>query len=318
LAALLVAAVVVSQSGAQGSTVWWVALLQKRVGGNLDWSRLPAHGQPTLWHEEPKSAKASDGWGRLPEQHKARIRHLVPAKKKHHTTLQHELPAVYHLPSQPGVYSKVSEADRHAAEKLARNLHSYHSQAMGSKKGHLAQRVERRKSVAHLRKEEKSLPAGFHILKPGQKLPKGARIVKAALIAGYHVLKPAGMKLPQITQIVAHPPQLATRRGAMRRSRMNVPRVGMANHMLDEEAAEGVEDEGSCDCEEGDEDCECPEEMPRVVNITVVEPTADERMQIAFATHRASRVERIKARELKNQVQALCLVCPSHYNHVCG
>jgi len=234
------------------------------VGGNSGWSRLPGHGQPTLWHEEPKAAKVGsrDGWGRLPEQHKARIRHSVPAKKKHHTTLEHQLPAVYHLPSQPGVHAKVSQANRLAAEKLARNLHSYHTEAMAVPRGHLGQRVQRRMSAAHLRKEEKGLPAGYHILKPGQHLPMGAKVVQAPpLAAGYHVLKP-GMNLPKGAKIVAQPPQLATRRGAMRRGRMNVPRVGTANHMLDDE--EGAEDaegeEGRRECEEGDEDCECPVE----------------------------------------------------------
>lgn len=271
--------------------------------GGTGWSRLPGHGVPTLWHEEPhNAAKASTGgWGRLPEQHKPRVRHAVPAKAKHHTTLEHELPAVYHLPSQLAVNAKVPAVDRLAAEKLARNLHLYHKQQVHSKRG-LGQRIEHRMSRAKLRKEAQALPAGYHVLKPGQKLPKGAKIVQAPkLAARYHVLKP-GMKLPKGAKIVAHPPKLAMRRGTMRRARMNVPRVGAANHMLDDEEGgeEGAEG-GDCECEEGDEECECAAEEPRVANVTVVEPTADERLQIAFADHRASRIERIKARQLKIQ-----------------
>jgi hypothetical protein len=282
VAAVLVAAALVSQAPQHGEG--WVALLQRKMGGT-GWSRLPGHGVPTLWHEEPhNAAKASTGgWGRLPEQHKPRVRHAVPAKAKHHTTLEHELPAVYHLPSQLAVNAKVPAVDRLAAEKLARNLHLYHKQQVHSKRG-LGQRIEHRMSRAKLRKEAQALPAGYHVLKPGQKLPKGAKIVQAPkLAARYHVLKP-GMKLPKGAKIVAHPPKLAMRRGTMRRARMNVPRVGAANHMLDDEEGgeEGAEG-GDCECEEGDEECECAAEEPRVANVTVVEPTADERLQIAFA-----------------------------------
>jgi len=306
VAALLVVGAVVVSQAQHGEG--WAALLAKRLGGNTGWSRLPGHGIPTLWHEEPKaskSASSSDGWGRLPEQHKPRIKHKIQAKPKHHTTLDHQLPAVYHLPSQPGVHAVVPKADRLAAEKLARNLHQFHKEAMALPRGRMGQQVARRVSAAQLRKEEKALPPGFHILKPGQKLPKGARIVRSPpLAAGYHVLKP-GMTLPKGAKMVMHPPQLATERTATSRRRnlrrMNVPHVGASNHMLDAEEEGGEEEGGDCECEEGDEECECAEEVPRVANVTVVEPTADERMQIAFENHRASRIERIKARELKKQ-----------------
>jgi hypothetical protein len=177
---------------------------------------------------------------------------------------------------------------------------------MALPRGHIGQQVARRISAAQLRKEEKALPPGFHILKPGQKLPKGARIVRSPpFAAGYHVLKP-GMILPKGAKMVLHPPQLASERTATsRRSnlrRMNVPHVGGSNHMLDAEEEGGEEGGGGCECEEGAEECECAEAAPRVANVTVVEPTADERMQIAFENHRASRIERIKARELKKQV----------------
>lgn len=299
-AVVLVAAAMVAQAPQQGEG--WVALLQRKMGGT-GWSRLPGHGVPTLWHEEPHHVtKAStDGWGRVPEQHRPRVRHAVPKKAKHRMTLEHELPVVYHLPSQLAVSAKVPAADRLAAEKLARNLHFYHKQQVASKRG-LGQRVENRLSLAKLSKEAQALPAGYHVLKPGQKLPKGAKIIKAPKLAvGYHVLKP-GKELPKGAKIEAHLPKLAMQRGAMRRARMNVPRVGAANHMLDDEedGDEGAQ-RGDCECEEGDEECECVEEEPRIANVTIVEPTADERMQIAFADHRASRVERLKARELKTQ-----------------
>ena len=205
-----------------------------------------------------KAAKSGGaGWGRLPEHHKPRLRRAVAGPPKRPAHLTDELPAVYHLPTDRAAGAKVPKADRLAAEKLARNLHAYHKEAMA------APREGRAGLPAGLRREEKALPPGFHVLEPGQRLPKGAKIVKAPpLPAGYHVLKP-GMKLPKGAKIVEHPPQLAAvRRAPVRRRGMKVPRVGQNNHMLDEDAAEeGGEEEGGeepCECEEGDEECECP------------------------------------------------------------
>jgi len=292
-AVLVVAVAVVAQVPATES---WLVLLQKRVGGASGWSRLPGGGVPTLWHKEPAhKASGGGGWGRLPAHHKPHIRRPVAASAKHHASLDYELPSVYHLPPQPGGHQMVTKADRLAAEKLARNLHAYHKQAMAAPRGHAGQVVAKRLLAAKLRKEEMRLPPGFHILRPGQKLPKGAKVVKPeALASGYHVLRP-GMKLPKGAKIV-HPTQrLAAVHGFQNRARMNIPRVGSRNHMLDEEG-----DEEGCECEEGDEECECAAPEPRVpppANVT--EPTANERIAIAYDNHRASRIERIKARELK-------------------
>lgn len=298
LAMLLVAAAVISQaSGTEG----WLALLQKREGQS-GWSRLPGGGVPTLWHKETPRTSTGEGWGRLPEHHKPRVRHAVSSKGRHHAALDHQLPAVYHLPAQPSKHTVVTKADRLAAERLARNLHTYHKQAMASPRGRAGQQVAKRLSAARLQLDEKNLPPGFHILRPGQKLPKGAKIVRAPdLASGYHVLRP-GMKLPKGASIVSHPPQLA---GLQRRARMNIPHVGPRNHMLDEEEGEegGADD---CECEEGDEECECAEPEPRpppIVNVT--EPTPNERIAIAYENHRASRIERIKARELKKSAATM-------------
>lgn len=296
-AALVVAVAVVAQAPAAES---WLALLQKRVGGASGWSRLPVGGVPTLWHHEPehKATSSAAGWGRLPEHHKPRVRHRVAASAKHHVSLDHQLPAVYHLPPQPGGHQTVTKADRLAAEKLARNLHAYHKQVMAAPRGRAGQFVAKRLSAAKLRKEEKSLPPGFHILRPGQKLPRGAKVVKPeALASGYHVLRP-GMKLPKGAKIVSPSSRLAAGHGFQNRARMNIPRVGPGNHMLDEE--EGEEGAEGCECDEGDEECECAEPEPRPPpQVNVTEPTANERIAIADENHRASRIERIKARELK-------------------
>ena len=298
-ATLLVAMAVISQTpGTEG----WLALLQKQ-GGESGWARLPGGGVPTLWHKEPAHKPNSAGWGRLPEHHRPRVRRAVAAKARQHTSLDHQLPAVYHLPSRSTKGAAVTQAERLAAEKLARNLHAYHKHAIASPRARAGQQVANRLSAFRLRKEEKDLPPGFHILRPGQKLPKGAKIVQAPKLArGYHVLRP-GMKLPKGAAIVSHPPQLA-RRQIAQRARMNVPHAGPGNHMLDEEEGEGGEE--GCECEEGDEECECAEPEPRPpppVNIT--EPTANERIQIAYENHRASRIERIKARELKKTAAAM-------------
>jgi hypothetical protein len=63
---------------------------------------------------------------------------------------------------------------------------------------------------------ESALPAGFHALKPGQKLPKGAVLEPFAprLAKGYHVLKP-GMKLPKGAVIVKQAP-VRMRAGTLR------------------------------------------------------------------------------------------------------
>eukprot|EP00802_Teleaulax_amphioxeia_P017615 Tamp_17778.p1 GENE.Tamp_17778~~Tamp_17778.p1 ORF type:complete len:446 (+),score=123.32 Tamp_17778:1-1338(+) len=309
--ALLIAAVLVAWQAPQGAG-GWAALLEKPRGGT-GWSRLPGHGVPTLWHEEPAAAAKSGGagWGRLPEHHKPRLRRAVAGPPKRPAHLTDELPAVYHLPTDRAAGAKVPKADRLAAEKLARNLHAYHKEAMA------APREGRAGLPAGLRREEKALPPGFHVLEPGQRLPKGAKIVKAPpLPAGYHVLKP-GMKLPKGAKIVEHPPQLAAvRRAPVRRRGMKVPRVGQNNHMLDEDAAEeGGEEEGGeepCECEEGDEECECPP-APRDVPgpcecaeddeecdcVPEPPPTPAERLEVAFESHKKSRAERITARELQ-------------------
>ena len=313
--ALLIAAVLVAWQAPQGAG-GWAALLEKPRGGT-GWSRLPGHGVPTLWHEEPAAAAKSGGagWGRLPEHHKPRLRRAVAGPPKRPAHLTDELPAVYHLPTDRAAGAKVPKADRLAAEKLARNLHAYHKEAMA------APREGRAGLPAGLRREEKALPPGFHVLEPGQRLPKGAKIVKAPpLPAGYHVLKP-GMKLPKGAKIVEHPPQLAAvRRAPVRRRGMKVPRVGQNNHMLDEDAAEeGGEEEGGeepCECEEGDEECECPP-APRDVPgpcecaeddeecdcVPEPPPTPAERLEVAFESHKKSRAERITARELQAKVR---------------
>jgi hypothetical protein len=269
VAALVVVAAVVSQVTRRDG---WLLLLQKRSTQENGWGRLPEHQTPQA-HELNEN-----GWGRLPQRHKPRVRQKLPAVRKHHTVLEHELPSVYHLPARAP--SQEPEANRLAAETLAHSLRNYHAQASN---------IKRRISMSRLKEGDARLPPGYHILRPGQKLPKGARIVKTLpLPEGYHVLKP-GMTLPEGAQLVLHPPRLAARYGSM-----NVPLVSTRNHMLDEdEVGEG---------EEGGE------EAPRVAEPTVVEPTADERMAIAIASNQGSRVERRKARELKDQVPLRLLI----------
>lgn len=314
--ALIVAVSVVSLTPQGGE---WEALLQKKIAESTGWSRLPGHGDGlvTLWHTEKPKKVQVNGWGRMPENHKPGNKHVL-RNAGHHRTLTHELPLSYHLPAESVVtlhHNDVPKKDRLVAEELARNLHAYHKeQMMATSNGHLGPHSKREVISAKLNKKKASLPAGYHILKPGQKLPLGAKIVKAPPHAGYEVpgargifkLKP-GMKLPAGAKIVQHPHALAQRSGALRRAKMNIPRVGPGNHMLDEEGGDeaAAEAEGCEECAEGDEDCVCPPPSVsdvRVANVTVVEPTADERLIIAEEDHRRSRAERIEANALKKKV----------------
>jgi len=72
------------------------------------------------------------------------------------------------------------------------------------------------KAVSAAANLEAALPTGFHALKPGQKLPKGAILEPFAprLAKGYHVLKP-GMKLPKGAVIVKQAP-VRMRAGTLR------------------------------------------------------------------------------------------------------
>ena len=74
------------------------------------------------------------------------------------------------------------------------------------------------KAVSAAANLEEALPAGFHALKPGQKLPKGAILEPFAprLAKGYHVLKP-GMKLPKGAVIVKQAP-VRMRAGTLRKA----------------------------------------------------------------------------------------------------
>ena len=331
---LLMAAALVSWQALPQGPGERASLLEKlRVGvGSTGWSRLPGHGVATLWHEENKAAskRGNVGWGRLPEHHAPRLRHALAFKPRHPSRLTDELPAVYHLPSGPYDHAKVPKTDRLAAEQLARNLHAYHKEAMAAPRG------GRAGLRANIRDEEKALPPGYHVLKPGQRLPKGAKIVKAPpLPSGHHVLKPGrrlpkgakiiatgakplplgyhllkpGMKLPKGAKVVT---QLAARRAPVRRG-MNVPRVGANSHMLDEEAAaegdaegdaeDGGEGEAACECEEGDEECECPPAAREAPAAEEPEPTPQERIETADESHAKSRAERIKARALQQKAR---------------
>ena len=302
LGALLAAAVVVSHLIVARPGTSWAVLLQQGAAG---WSRPPSVTPLSrLWQKAPRD---ESGWGRLPQRHKPRVRHALPAPPAQHTRLSRELPSVYHLPAAQHPYAQVPAADRRAAQMLARNLARAHAGTVSGPHERPGQRARRRVSAARLRREERSLPPGYHVLQPGKRLPRGAKLVKALpLPAGYHVLKP-GQQLPAGGEVVARPPQLAAAwrpepASHWRRGRMSVPQVGAYSHMLDDEAGE----EGGCDCEDGDEECECADEdAPRVANVTEAEPTAAERLQLADASHRASRVERIKARELKTQAAAM-------------
>lgn len=330
---LMAAALVTWQALPQGSFERASLLQNPRVGvGSTGWARLPGHGVATLWHEEPTAAAKSGGWGRVPEHHAPRQRHALAFKPRHPSRLTDELPAVYHLPSGPGAHAKVPKTDRLAAEQLARNLHAYHKEAMAAPQG------GRGGLRGSIRDEEKALPPGYHVLKPGQRLPKGAKIVKAPpLPSGYNVLKPGrrlpkgakivakgaklvkplppgyhllkhGMKLPKGAKVVT---QLAARRAPVRRG-MNVPQVGANSHMLDDEAAaegdaeDGGEDEAACDCEEGDEECQCHSggaEEREAPAAEEPELTPAERIEAADESHAKSRAERIKSRALQQKAR---------------
>ncbi len=79
--------------------------------------------------------------------------------------------------------------------------------AAAADKPALALRYQEAASKAAAAAETKeALPAGFHVLKTGQKLPAGAILEPYVpqLAAGFHVLQP-GQKLPKGAKIVLHP-----------------------------------------------------------------------------------------------------------------
>lgn len=138
------------------------------------------------------------------------------------------------------------------------------------------------------------LPKGYHILKPGQALPKGAKIVPSQ-------------------QLAAMPPGLVT------------PPLGAGSHMLDgeeegaEEAAAGEEggaegeegEEGAAEDEEGEEGAAEGEEAEEGAaggvqeeEPVVVEMTPHERIDFAHKQHMLARMERIAAREENKKVLA--------------
>jgi hypothetical protein len=94
------------------------------------------------------------------------------------------------------------------------------------------------KAVSAAASLEAALPAGFHALKPGQKLPKGAILEPFVprLAKGYHVLKP-GMKLPKGAVIVKQAP-VRMRAGTLRhRSRKAQAKSEGGKSVLDDARA---------------------------------------------------------------------------------
>ena len=174
LGALLAAAVVVSHLVVPRPGTSWAVLLQQGAAG---WSRPPSVTPLSrLWQKAPRD---ESGWGRLPQRHKPRVRHALPAPPAQHTRLSRELPSVYHLPAAQHPYAQVPAADRRAAQMLARNLARAHTDTVSGPHERPGQRARRRVSAARLRREERSLPPGYHVLQPGQRLPRGAKLVKA-------------------------------------------------------------------------------------------------------------------------------------------
>ena len=100
-------------------------------------------------------------------------------------------------------------------------------------------------AAAEKKAEKEELPAGYHVLKPGHKLPKGAilepfspRAFSPRLASGYHLLKP-GTKLPKGAKVVSHPP-VRMRSGTLRHGTSKKVKGMAASHsgILDDASAD--------------------------------------------------------------------------------
>ena len=173
---------------------------------------------------------------------------------------------------EPSMANGAISAD---ARRLQENLRKYHERVEGADNewSHVyKKKLQGFKNVA-IQPNLKNLPPGFHVLKPGQKLPAGAKIVYPIMI------QPTGGRNPSFKSISS--PRSAT----LLRANTN---------MLDEAPEEAAASSG--EGEEAEEVEEAPRSPPPVVM------TAQEKIDLANQQHQEARMERRVAGEYRTQV----------------